>query len=147
MLPKAHASILVDASSTGPSIDDLPPELLRLIFATAQEELPYVHVPGSLLSVVSLVSRYWYDVAMGTPSRYPTIKLSPSLSLDVMRLRLERWKDRSTCLELLLPAEEASEGWADEYCSLLIPHVLCCRRISIRHDSSSHTPMLKVLLR
>lgn len=136
-----------EVHTTKSPIHSLPPELLSLILDTTQKELQDSAIgPGALLAIVSLVSRYWHDVGMETPSLYPSIKVSPLQSLTILEARLKRWQDRAVHLKLCLPGLiEREEAVLDEkrtslFCALVLPHLQNSRRLTVYIDAVYPAP-------
>ncbi|KAF9512651.1 hypothetical protein BS47DRAFT_1038452 [Hydnum rufescens UP504] len=82
------------ATSTLAPIHRLPNEVLGEIFLCGTEGPWDDDECDAFVGLVSLVSKRWYQVAIGTPAIWKRINLA-SVDLTILRMRLERSKDLS----------------------------------------------------
>ncbi|KAK0245539.1 hypothetical protein EDD85DRAFT_801404, partial [Armillaria nabsnona] len=106
-------------------INQLPDELLALIFASGLRDLPSdAHQP--LLALICSVCRHWRDVAIGASELWTTIHVPMKGHLPVIQTFLERSKGRLIDLDI---TELDSVVLAHKVAKITAPHISRARTL------------------
>ena len=112
--------------------NELPPELLVHIFEMAQNMFSQLeqHLSWRFPFVIGKVSRYWRQVAYGTPTLWSNVDTSLCRDLDGLQVYLRRSKDSPIDLNITFTPTISMRG-VSTLIGILKPHYRRCRSIKV----------------
>jgi len=116
--------------------NELPPEILVHIFEMAQNMFFPLeqHLFWRFPFVLGKVSRYWRQVAYGTPTLWSNVDISPRRDLGGLQAYLGRSKDSP--INLHLTYNNTSTTTVSTLIGILQPHYRRCRSIRVTSENT-----------
>ena len=122
--------------------NELPPELLVYIFEMAQDMFFPLEqrLSWRFPFVLGKVSRYWRQVAYGTPTLWSNVDTSLCRDLDGLQVYLGRSKDSPIDLNITFTPNSSKRG-VSTLIGILQPHYRRCRSIKVEAGFSNDSDL------